>query len=365
MWKVKYRASRDIPKFAKEYHTLSPSKLAEIILLKRNKEVSPESITMWFKRNPKVLQKLQTEIIAKELPELEVSETIFTNGTFEELPSVKKWIQTLQDRHVKEKGIRSRVQALKRICMGHNLDQSEWSMKHPDRITEDDFKEYNRKIRAKGLNDARCRSTERNFLLYSKQKVPTISGHIELGKYADLYIERNKLDTVFYLMKNANYLAYSASKFSFKTGARKTATLKALKKNLNLEERTITIFEKRKARQEVRREVKYIDDELLTDLKPLLTNEGENLFEGLDDTVWAETCREAYEQVIPEVNKKIPMPIHFWRHMFAQHMLRATDWNYSVVASLGGWTEEALKRSYGQPPQAVIAKWGLKYIPQI
>jgi len=48
--------------------------------------------------------------------------------------------------------------------------------------------------------------------------------------------------------------------------------------------------------------------------------------------------------------------------MFAQHMLRATDWNYTIVAKLGGWTEEALRRSYGEPPQAVMAKWGLKYI---
>ena len=363
--KLKYRASRDIPKFVKEYHTFSPSELARIILEKRNKEVTPESITMWFKRNPKVLQKLQSEIIAKELPELEVSETIFNNGTFEELPSVKKWIQTLQDRHVKDRSIKSRIGTLKRICKGHGLTQEEWSMKHPDRLTEDDFKEYNRKIRAKGMNDQPYRNVERNFLLYSKQTVPTISGHITLGKYSDLHVPREQLNQIFNEIKAQDYLAYSASKFSFKTGARENAVLKAETKKLNIEEKTIVLHEKRKARQDIRKEVKYIDQELMEDLKPLIAKDTKYLFEGLTKDRWCEVCREAYDKIIPEINKRIPMPVHFWRHMFAQHMLRATDWNYSVVAGLGGWTEEALKRSYGQPPQAVIAKWGLKYIPKI
>jgi len=363
---LKYKPKRDIPKFVKEYHTFSPSKIREIVLGKRNKKVTAESITMWFKRHPETYTQLKAEVIGEQLPSLEVSETIFDNGTFEELPSVKKWIQTLEDRHVKPLTIRNRVAGLKRICKGHNLlNEDKWSYRHPDRITEDDFKEYNRKIRAKGLEDGDYRYIERNFLLYSKQKVPTISGHITLGKYSDLHVPREQLNQVFNEVKAQDDLAYRASKFSFKTGARENAVLNAETKKLNIEERTIVLHEKRKARQDVRKEVKYIDDELMEDLKPLIAKGTKYLFEGLTKVRWREVCREAYDKIIPEINKCIPMPVHFWRHMFAQHMLRATNWNYTIVAKLGGWTEEALRRSYGEPPQAVMAKWGMKYIPQI
>jgi hypothetical protein len=68
--------------------------------------------------------------------------------------------------------------------------------------------------------------------------------------------------------------------------------------------------------------------------------------------------RRALNQVIPELAPKIEMPNHFWRHMFAQHMLRRTNWNYAKVASLGNWTIGALQESYGQPPQEIVEQWG-------
>lgn len=42
-------------------------------------------------------------------------------------------------------------------------------------------------------------------------------------------------------------------------------------------------------------------------------------------------------------------PNHVWRHTFAQDCLHATDWNYELVASLGGWKDtNTLKLSYGE-----------------
>ena len=41
-------------------------------------------------------------------------------------------------------------------------------------------------------------------------------------------------------------------------------------------------------------------------------------------------------------------PTHIWRHTFAQEGLRATDYNYELVASLGGWVNtRILKEHYG------------------
>lgn len=42
-------------------------------------------------------------------------------------------------------------------------------------------------------------------------------------------------------------------------------------------------------------------------------------------------------------------PCHIWRHTYAQEMLPATNWNYELTASLGGWDSTAiLKKHYGE-----------------
>ena len=55
---MKYIPSRDIPKFAQEYNTISPSELTRIVLKERHKERTPESISEWFKRHPEVHSQL-------------------------------------------------------------------------------------------------------------------------------------------------------------------------------------------------------------------------------------------------------------------------------------------------------------------
>ena len=43
------------------------------------------------------------------------------------------------------------------------------------------------------------------------------------------------------------------------------------------------------------------------------------------------------------------IPNHIWRHTFAQDFLHATDWNYELCASAGGWKDTGtLKLSYGK-----------------
>ena len=42
-------------------------------------------------------------------------------------------------------------------------------------------------------------------------------------------------------------------------------------------------------------------------------------------------------------------PNHIWRHTFAQDFLHASDWNYELCASLGGWKDTGtLKKHYGE-----------------
>jgi hypothetical protein len=55
---MKYKVARDLPNFARQYGTISPSELANIVLRERKKQVTPESITHWFKRHPEVYSQL-------------------------------------------------------------------------------------------------------------------------------------------------------------------------------------------------------------------------------------------------------------------------------------------------------------------
>ena len=75
--------------------------------------------------------------------------------------------------------------------------------------------------------------------------------------------------------------------------------------------------------------------------------------------------RSAYNEIIPELADDIPRPFHFWRHQFAQHMLRVTDWNYGLVARLGDWTVETLEGYYGKMDRKTALESGRKHLVNI
>lgn len=71
----------------------------------------------------------------------------------------------------------------------------------------------------------------------------------------------------------------------------------------------------------------------------------------IDEEVKTEPIREIVKAGLIEAGipyKDFP-PTHIWRHTFAQDFLRASDWNYELCASLGGWVNTMiLKKHYGQ-----------------
>ena len=147
----------------------------------------------------------------------------------------------------------------------------------------------------------------------------------------------------------------------YKTATRVSATLRARISNVNFEEHTIAIYDKG-TNGKKKKWVKLIPDDLW---KELDLEEKEGKLFNIETEKLNVFLRSAYQNILPELNKRIPQPSHFWRHQFAQHMLRASNWNYGLVASLGGWSLEALRRYYGMPPQAVVKQFGLKHLPKI
>lgn len=414
MPKLKYKASRDIPNAVRQLHTFSPSVIREWILSRFNKAVTTQSISMWLSRNPDVKKQLEDDIVREEFPLEEVRESMFISGTFEVLPSVDNWIRkhrrkaTEKGRKKREKYIKSSVSALKRFCKGVmpltnpetqrvytkedrkelkradlratgiDLKKHGWVLKHPDRITEDDVYEY-LDLLAKyypKVDTSSMRIPLRSFLLSKGRDVDEIVGdkHQSAGKYARLYLPIDILYDIFDYIKLINYEIYVVDNFMFLTATRISATLKAKVENIFEvdDSHFITVYDKGDSKlygDEGHPWDKFLTPSLLEEIK-LLTGYPDNVSGNIFEVKAIEVSamnREAYNEVYPQLLERYPtLDInHFWRHIFAQHYLRVTGWNYGVVANMGGWDTKSLEESYGKPPIEEVRKWGVKIIPEL
>ena len=384
---MNYKASRDLPQFALECKTLSPSKLAEIVLNRRNEEIRPESVTMWFKRHPDVHDALHKELV-EGLPNVkqQVDASIFQNGQFQDLETVKNWINEMKDRDLAKKVINSNVGRLKRVCMGvfpkwkvDLVSEGLWCLKHPDRLTLDEARDLLRVMKEKGFDTHSLRIPLRDFLTSKGFVVGKKIAGLKprgFGKYADLKVKEEILEKMLNELKGINNEAYLVDEVMYRTATRITATLKILKSDIEKKEThaEIRVFDKcrrsmLKSEEEIKRQgkkwLKFISSSFYEELMDFAGERGK-LFKISDDEM-SELNLMLIKKYCPEVVKKYPrvMPNHFWRHMFAQIMLEKTHWNYAVVAFLGGWDVKSLQESYGKPPEEKLREWGLKFMPTL
>lgn len=376
---MKYKPERDLPDFARELKTLSPSKLALRILERRNDQVDPSAITHWFKRHPDVEEKLRLEI-AGNLPDetQTVDLSVFENGSFQEVPSVKNWILEMNARDLDQETITGRVAILKQLCQGrfsgHKLDfiaSGKWCLKHPDRLHMTEAMEILSLLKEKGVDSTGYKSVLKNFLTSKGEVVGSkiaVGRSRSYGKYARLHVELDILAKMLNCIKPANFAAYVADLFMLKTATRVSATLNAKIEDLTIlgDHAEITVYDKgRHSKYPLGHPwQKRIDVELLGEIVALIQGRTKGkIFEGLDSDTLGTLNHKAIEMFAPETLARYPdlAPNHFWRHNFAQTMLRKTDWNYGVVANLGGWTTKALEESYGMPPDQVVKQWAEKY----
>jgi integrase len=373
---MNYKASRDIPIAARDLRVVSPTKIIEWIREHRTQKdlnrikqqacVTPQSISRWLKRHPNAAKELEQEQVNRELSRVAISESMFENGAFKEIPCVKDWIRDLTNKGAKPDVINGWINGLKRVCKGNirtGVDIEDWGMKHPEKLTLEDAKNFIFEVKKSGYRSREWRLILRNFLTSKGMVIrqSDISGQLEedAGKYSDLYVSKEKIHAIFAYLKRLNQTAFLSSKFGYKTASRLTATLEADAKYMNMDEHTIVVFEKSVKGKAKKKVVKQIPDDLWQELP-----KNGKLF-SIEASELNKLLRAAYEEVIPDIEPRIPMPFHFWRHMFAQHMLRASNWNYALVASLGHWSLETLRRYYGQMPAEVIRQFGLKTLPEL
>lgn len=368
----KFRAVKEISKVVLKHKTFSPKEIRDIILHEYNVERTPESITMFFKRHPKLVEELQSKIGEVDAVHDNIRYEMdywITKDFKSSIPVIQEWIDTLIARKASETYIRQKVQAIRKICMGtkgfgKNAEViKDWKI-HPLALTEEKAIEFIVEYRRRKYNTHAVRIAVRSFLKYGKGEEPKkISGEKTFGKYGHVYVPKPKIDQILRFLIERNQLIGTYCKGLYKTATRAEALRTAKLSHLNEREKTLTVWDKGKKGSKIKW-VKYLDDEMLHDLLPII--EDGKLFQDVDLAEARKLCREAYDKFIPELQAEIPMPLHFWRHMFAQHMLRATGWHYTLVAALGGWKDEnTLKLNYGMPPQEAVKQWGLEYVPMI
>ena len=366
---MKYKPKRDISLSVRKLKTLSPTRIAEWVqenrtetdefARKKQKHIRPEAITMYFKRHPDFYNKLAKEIANEELNGRFITEGIFQKKVFIKIPCIEKWILKMRGKGSKLKS--GFVSAIKQVCLGQ-LPQSkqerklkkpieyieDWGIKHPRKLTVEDGLHYISELMNRGKQTRRHRLALRNFFKSRNlEGWDEISGKMEQqhGKYAHLYVAPETLQLILQYIKYLNPIAYYACKFALKTACRMGGVQSAHSNKINYAEHTIWVTEKATKGNPKREQEKFIPQGLWEELD--LDNFKGKLF-NISEQELRDICKKAYETIIPELASEIPMPFHFWRHQFAQHGLRATNWNYALIAGLGHWTVETLERYYGK-----------------
>jgi len=275
--------------------------------------------------------------------------------------------------------------------MGHDkkdfkridLKEHGWVLKHPDRVKPEDghlFLDLMNK-HYPDVDTSSIRIPLRDFLLskgYTERDIRGISGdkHKSAGTYAKMTAPIEIVWEILDYVKARDKKIYVADHFMFLTGTRIAATLRALLEDIYDIDGNwfITVYDKGDAK-------KYGDkghpwekpiplmlmDEIM-ELTGYPTKTYGLMFENLTDDDCSKLNKEAITTVYPELFKRYSAFgnwNHFFRHLFGQHYLKATGWNYGIVAMIGGWDVKSLEESYGKADVTEMLRWSAKIIPQL
>jgi len=215
---------------------------------------------------------------------------------------------------------------------------------------------------------------------YSRQSVPQDVRH----RFEDILVCKMKAED-----EIAYFEALGNSKFNFSTGTRISASLAfSFSKHefrLTKNKWMFEIWDKG-SRGKKKRWEKILMGKLLVEFKKYCSARFTIPFDDLEDALPRATDHlfPAFIKEDGEVNpdkirdivkpnlieagipyKDFP-PTHIWRHTFAQEALKATNYNYELVASLGGWVNtHILKKHYGEMGEAAREKGLLKMMGEV
>ena len=202
----KFRLSKEISKIVLKEKTFSPKRIRDTILHEYNVEMTPENITMFFKRHPELVSTLKRQVTEDdgkfETIRFDMEYWYDAETKSSQIPIIQKWIDTMVFRKVREGGIRRRINYLKHVCEGTKGKEQikDWKI-HPMALTEEKAVEFLTELNKRGHDDQLWRMIIRNFLIFAKGEVPTkISGAITIGQMAAEYFNEKDIDSIYYTL---------------------------------------------------------------------------------------------------------------------------------------------------------------------
>ncbi|MBA7490157.1 hypothetical protein ES702_00692 [subsurface metagenome] len=375
--------------------TISDKVIAEYIGLNRS------NVTRFRNNNPLIFAEAK-EIILKFTSVVFDAKNI-SYDSFKEIPILLKYVDVMEGRTVSKSSIRERLRYMYNMCVHLNI--------HPENITLDNCtglvlegkKAYYADEKfIRGLAYLKLRKTVRSWF----QLMHGISGEyltsLGIGAEASkgsgsqskervLKEQRHKFDevlkdTVYEIINNPRnkrlhkfkgmeksiYLEMKGvTYFMYYTATRigSDATIKqgALSIKMNNPKHTLTkdlwkinVIDKGK-RGGIEWSKMLIDDGLIK-LKEYISKRFKILFDELEIKVKTINKylfpilannypmeRKIMKLALEKVGVTTTIPNHIWRHTFAQDFLHASDWNYELCASIGGWKDTGtLKKHYGK-----------------
>jgi len=345
------------------------------------KELKVNYTTVWrFRSNIKNIDVINEGIeYLKSLAEIGYDRKLDNWDVFKNIPIINEWKSLMENRRLKRKTINGWMRGLWHIC--------KYLKKHPRKLTVDECAELNKWIRdlyyngekediPYGLSYQRIRELIRVFYMgvynvsdkYLTNKGITKENLPTFGKYSKMTIPqdvRHKFDKSlkkFTKDKDEYWDILNYCVMAYATATRATALSEVeLDKAIifNNKEWVFEVIDKGDLKWD-----KIIIGHLLDKLRYGLSQRFNISIDELESRLPKVTNRLfplAYNDII-RLRDLIKMslidaglrysefpPIHIWRHTFAQDALRASNWNYELVASIGGWkSTKILKEVYGE-----------------
>lgn len=354
-----------------------------------------QAVYSFLKRYPEAKDEAEELLMSIGKSEYSINMNSFEH--FQNIPSVRRWVEMYKRKMVSEDKIKIRQRQLWRMCNHLNI--------HPLKVTPEQVAEIIVEMRDRTFRKTQLKQKgepipdnlkvpiglgyygQREAWRGWMQMIKGVSGQVmsDLGVDAQAsfgYGSQSKQRLTkaqrkaweLSLMKvcrnpryNLNYNHYieglAAAKFMYYTGTRRSASCEInfqyCRFELTPEMWLIEVVDKGKRGgikwdkiligQGLKEMKEYITErfKITEDLETEVPKQIKALFPSYYNK--AKLMSVVFRRAHDEAGIKTTIPVHIFRHTFAQDCLDATDWNYESVATLGGWKNTTiLKQAYGE-----------------
>jgi integrase len=249
--------------------------------------------------------------------------------------------------------------------------------KHPDRLTTRDaqemfialesdqaFSHWEGGVKVAGQDSCVYRRALKDFLKSKGAKdwqligVGKPSGY---GQYKDLWAEPETVKQMIEWVTEQNPTIGAIDSIMYHRGIRVHAVLTAeiAKFHRTSEWDYITVLEKFRETPTFKLN-KTIGDKIQ---KIIGDRKEGRIFEGVIEHEVADLNREALKKFLPDLEPKIEMPNHFFRHMHAQHLRKLTKGNTVLCAAMMKCSKQSFDESYGGITDSEVEEGENIYLP--